>query len=136
MTLPGITASILPARWTPVIRANVRKSAKDDQAVAMVPAKSLHLQLVQSQIELAWGLVELGDGLRAENKEREAEEALKRARIALVKAENYSRDLKGSEMVVATSSLQILRDAIGPATVCGGEYPDGETKGRNSRNEE
>lgn len=124
MRLPGIIASILPVRRMLVLGKNVRESAKDNGAVVLVSAKSLNFQLVQSQIELAWGLVELGHALRAENRERDAAEALKRARIALVKAEKYARDLEGSEMVVATSGLQILRDAIGPATVCRGEYPE------------
>ena len=105
----------------PVLGKNVRESVKDNGAVVLVSAKSLNFQLVQSQIELAWGLVELRDGLMVENREREAAEALKRVRIALVKAEKYARDLEGSEIVVAASGLRVLRDAIGPVTFCGGE---------------
>jgi hypothetical protein len=99
------------------MRTNVRHFAKNNPAVSVVPAKSLNFQLVQSEIEFAWGLVELGGGLRAEKRDREAAEALKRARNAVLKGERYRRDLKGLESVSASSNLQLLREVIGPTAV-------------------
>ena len=104
---------MLPTRW-PLFGGRMYGISLNNPAVSVVPAKSLNFQLVQSEIEFAWGLVELGDRLRAEKRDGEAAEALKRARNAVLKGERYYRDLKGLESVSASSNLQLLREVIGP----------------------
>ncbi len=113
MTLSGIMASIFSPGWKWFLRAYASHSAKDNPAIVIVPGHSLNFQLVQSEIELGWGLVELGTALRAENRGRDAAEALERARSALLKGERYSRDLSGPESLAASSRLELLRNAIG-----------------------
>ena len=93
------------------MRTDIPQSA--NHPIAIAPTQSLTFQLVRSQIELAWRLVKLGHGLQVKNKNREAAEVLDKARNALEKGEEYSRDLTGAESVAAASMLQILREVIG-----------------------
>jgi hypothetical protein len=114
VTLPGIVASILPPRWRMLTRANASHFAKKNPAIAVVPAKSLDFQLVQSGIELAWGLIKLADGLKAEKRERDARVAVQRAIGTLLKAERHVDELVGPEGAAASSSLQLLRECLQP----------------------
>ncbi len=110
MGLRTLISAIFGRRWR--LRAWAGKSQSNNDPSAVAPAQSLNFQLVRSQIELAWGLVKLGHGLRAENKGREAAEVLNKARNALVQGEKYSRELTGPESITAVSLLQILREEI------------------------
>jgi hypothetical protein len=95
-------------------RANASHFAKKNPAIAVVPAKSLDFQLVQSGIELAWGLIKLADGLKAEKRERDARVAVQRAIGTLLKAERHVDELVGPEGAAASSSLQLLRECLQP----------------------
>jgi len=105
-----IISSIFALRSWLRVRTDVSQSANDPIAVA--PTQSLNFQLVQSEIELAWGLVKLAQGLRAMDRDREASDVFNKARNALLQGEKYSRDLTGPESIAAVSLLQILREAI------------------------
>jgi hypothetical protein len=83
------------------------------------PSKSLSFQLVQSEIDLTWCLLNLADGLKAENRERDAGEAIRRPTCTLLKAERYARDLAGPESLAASSSLRILKDVIATIVATG-----------------
>jgi hypothetical protein len=112
VTLSTTVASNVFLQRTLSTGARVASTVRSKADLDTLSAKSLNFQLVQSQIDLTWGLVKLVDGLRALNKIRDTEEAIGTAKSAFLKAENYAEDLVDPESLAVSSSLEHLRDVI------------------------
>jgi hypothetical protein len=110
VSFADITSFLFP-HWTLSTGAAVA-NACGSKADLPAPARSLNFELVQSQIELTWGLVKLADGLKTLDRMSEAEKALETATSALLKAQSYADDLRGPESLAAFSNLRSARDVI------------------------
>jgi hypothetical protein len=110
MTLTTVASILSPP--LPLVAA-VTVSNPDNAASGVVPAKTLDFQLVQSEIDLTWSLLNLADWLTADSKCLDADRVIVRAKRALLKAETYAGDLKGLESSEASSNLRLLMDVIG-----------------------
>jgi hypothetical protein len=112
MTLTAIASILSPPSplFAKVAVSNPAANKADSEAA---PARTLTFQLVQSEIDLTWCLLNLANGLKANNSYRDAAEVIQRVKSALLNAESYAGDLKDPESSEASSSLQLLNDVVG-----------------------
>jgi len=85
---------------------------RDNSASEVVLAKTLNFELVQSEIDLTWSLLNLANGLEADSRYRDAGRVIQRVKCALQKAEIYAGDLEGPERSEASYRLRLLKDVI------------------------
>jgi hypothetical protein len=70
-------------------------------------------RLGQTSIRNSDGLLNLADWLTADSKCLDADRVILRAKRALLKAETYAGDLKGTVSLEVSSNLRLLKDVIG-----------------------
>ena len=109
MTLTAVASILSPP--SPIFAGAVLNP--DNAASEVAPAKTLDFQLVQSEIDLTWSLLNLADWLKAGSKCLDADRVVLRAKRAMLKAETYAGDLKGPESLEASSNLRLLKHVIG-----------------------